>query len=175
MMDVVKLYPQYNIIKDRRIQKDPVSPVAFERRSGKDRRSDDRLRLDTNLTRDIFEVKNKVSQIQQSAQKTTQKILPQNTEKTNFTQNVSKAALGSIKADQFIKTNKPNSVENSKTFAKTKSDATAVAGIITAMLGGIMASTFLGPAGIGVAIGLGAYFGGKILKNAIVSHLKKNQ
>lgn len=172
-MDVVKLYPQYNITKERRQQNAP-SPVAFERRSGVDRRSDDRVKLDTTLTRDIFEIKNKVSQIQQA----TQKLAPQKAEKTTFTQNISKAAQGSIKTDQFIKNIKANSenlTDSPKTLAKYKSDAGAIAGIIGVMLGGILASTFLGIAGVGIAIGLGVYFGGKLLRSAIVSHLKNKQ
>lgn len=157
-MDVVKLYPQYNTMRERRQEANPISPVSFERRSGQDRRSDDRVKLDTNLTRDIFEIKNKVAQIQQSAPK--------------FTQNISKAAQNSIKTDQFVKSTKPIVQDSPKEIAKSNSKTGALGGVLAAVLGGTIASAFLGVAGVGVAIGIGAYFGGKFLKNAIVSHIK---
>lgn len=161
MLEVNRLYPQYIVMKERRQQ---TAPVSVERRSGMDRRSDNRVKLDTTLTRDIFEVKNKVNQIQKTAQK--------NIEKVTFTKNIHKAIQNSIKTDQFIKTTKSTPAENSKIVAKAKSDAGAIAGILAAVLGGTLASAFLGIAGVGIAIGLGAYFGGKILRSAIVSHLK---
>lgn len=182
-MDVVRLYPQYNIMQERRQQNAPVSPVAFERRSGTERRSGDRIKLDTNLTRDIFEIKSKVSQIenigqnsgQQSAQKLTKNVAPQKAERITFSHNISKAAQNSIKTDQFIKTtksNSPNLADSPKEIAKSKSNAGALAGVLAVILGGTLASTFLGVAGVGIAIGIGTYFGGKFLKSAIVSHLK---
>lgn len=54
MERISSLYPQYQRSQDRRQQN---IPVAIDRRSGKDRRSEDRVQLDTRLTRDIFEVK----------------------------------------------------------------------------------------------------------------------
>lgn len=175
-MDVARLYPQYTIIRERRQQQAPKSPVGFERRSGHDRRTENRVQLDTNLTRDIFEVRNKVSQIQQnsqnSGQKLIQKILPRNLEKTTFSQNITKAAQNNINTDQFIKTAKTQLADASKTIIKSKSDAGAIAGIIGVALGGVLASTLLGPAGIGIALGLGVYFGGKLIKNVVTSHLK---
>lgn len=164
MLDVNRLYPQYNVRQERRQQKNPVSPVAFERRSGIDRRTEDRVRLDTTLTKDIFEIKSKVAQVQQSSS--------QKAEKVSFTQKSSNAAQHSIKTDQFIRTTKPAVTESPKEIAKSKSTAGAMAGVLAAVLGGTLASTFLGIAGIGVAIGIGAYFGGKALRGAIVSHLK---
>lgn len=164
MLEVSKLYPQYIVMTDRRQQASGVSPISFERRSGMDRRSENRVILDTTLTRDIFEVKNKVTQIQKTAHK--------NIEKITFSQNISKATQNLLKADQFIKTTKPTFTDSPKIVAKAKSDAGAIAGILAVVLGGTLASAFLGVAGIGVAIGLGAYFGGKILRSAIISHLK---
>lgn len=164
MLEVTKLYPQYIVMQERRQQANPVSPVAFERRSGIDRRSGERIKLDTTLTRDIFEVKNKVAQIQKTAK--------QHSEKIALPQNISKAAQHSIKTDEFIKTTKQDSTANSKIIIKPKSQAGALAGILAAVLGGTLASAFLGPAGVGIAIGIGAYFGGKVLRSAIVSHLK---
>lgn len=161
MLDVVKLYPQYRVAYERRQQN---VPVENDRRSGVDRRSTDRVKLDTNLTRDIFEVKNKVSDLQKPKQK--------DAEKVNFTHNVTRAAQNSIKTDQFIKTTKPNSADNKTTFTKSSSNSNALAGVLGIILGGTLATTLLGPAGVGIAVGLGAYFGGKFLKTAIVSHMK---
>lgn len=159
MLDVVKLYPQYNIIRERRQQKSPVSPFNIERRSGVDRRSDDRPKLDTTLTRDIFEIKSKVAQIQKH-------------EKVTFNQNISKAAQNSLKTDQFIKATKPTLQERPKEIAKSNSQAGTLSGVLGVILGGTLASAFLGVAGVGIALGIGVYFGGKFLKNVIVSHLK---
>lgn len=164
MIEVNKLYPQYNVVKDRRVQKASASPVGFERRSGIERRNDNRIKLDTTLTRDIFEVKNKVSQIKKTEDKNSQGV--------TFAQNVSRAAQNSIKTDQFVKTAKPNTVQTPKEAAKSKSQTGAVAGLISVVLGGTLLSTVLGVAGVVVAIGIGAFVGGRLLKNAIVSHIK---
>ena len=61
MYRVNRLYPQYRQSQDRRQQN---IPVAVDRRSGRDRRSEDRVQLDTQLTKDIFQVKSKVAQIE---------------------------------------------------------------------------------------------------------------
>ena len=58
---VTRLYPQYQRSQDRRQNN---YPVAIERRSGLDRRSQDRVVLDKQLTKDIFEVKSKVSKLE---------------------------------------------------------------------------------------------------------------
>ena len=166
-LDVIKLYPQYNIISERRQKVAPVSPVSpsgVERRSGMDRRNDDRVKLDTNLTKDIFEIKNKVAQIQN--------LQPKAVEKITFSQNIAKATQHSLKTDQFIKTVKPNLTESPKEIAKSKSNVGALAGLAGVVLGGTLASAFLGVAGVGIAIGLGAYLGAKFLRSAIISHLK---
>lgn len=171
-MDVVKLYPQYNLTQERRKQ-NPDTPVSFERRSGVDRRDKDRIKLDTNLTRDIFEIKSKVSQIPLMGKPIDQAPEVNKVESTtNHIQNASKAAQNEIKTDQFIKTTKPDSQQSPSFEAKPKSDAGALAGVFAAILGGVMASTMLGVAGVALAIGIGGYFGGKFLKNAIVSHIK---
>lgn len=163
-MDVIKLYPQYSITQERRQKVAPVSPVTYERRGGMDRRSDDRIKLDTTLTKDIFEIKSKVAQLEKNQPKIVEKI--------TFGQNISKAAQNSIKTDQFIKTIKPILSDTTKEMVKSKSNAGTLAGLLSVVLGGTLASAFFGVAGVGIAIGLGAYFGAKILKNVIVSHLK---
>lgn len=161
MLDIVKLYPQYNMTQDRRQQK--IS-VPFERRSGIDRRSDDRVKLDTNLTRDIFEVRNKVSQMQKAA--------PQKAEKITFTQNIPNATQHSIKSDQFIKTIKPD-INKPKPLDKKDLHEGMLGGAVASIFGGAIASTLCGNAAIGIALGLGVYLGGKLLKNAIAFHIKK--
>lgn len=60
MLKITNLYPQYNNSRDRRQQN---IPVTVERRSGVDRRSSDRLQLDSRLTQDIFAVKNQVAKL----------------------------------------------------------------------------------------------------------------
>ena len=165
MLEINRLYPQYNIIQERRqTPVSPVSPIAYERRSGVDRRADDRVKLDTTLTRDIFEIKSKVAQIQKTAPKTAEKM--------TFTQNMPQAAQNAIKTDQFIKSTKTDSENSPKPIPKPDSQAGAIAGMLAVVLGGTMASTLLGVAGVGIAIGLGAYFGGKFLKSTITSHMK---
>jgi hypothetical protein len=176
MMDVIKLYPQYNIVNDRRVQAAPVSPVSYERRSGNERRDENRLKLDTTLTRDIFEIKGKVAQLENSTQKIGQKGEQKNDKKDvqgpAFTQNISKAAQNSIKTDQFIKTTKPNTTETPKEIAKSKSQVGATAGLIAVVLGGTLAAPAFGIAGVGIAIGLGAFLGAKLLRSAITTHIK---
>lgn len=161
MLEVQRLYPQYRAIADRR----KVSqPVAFERRSGIDRRAQDRVTLDTNLTRDIFEVKSKVAKVE----KTTPKFF----EKTDITRNVSNAVQNTANQDQFIKSTKIKSNENIKAH-KADSYAPMAAGVLASIMGGVIGSALLGPAAGVVALGTGLYFGGKLLNQVIASHLKK--
>lgn len=162
-MEVSKLYPQYYITKERR-QQNASSPVKYERRSGMDRRVDDRIKLDTTLTKDIFEIKSKVAHIQ--------KTLPKNIEKITFKQNIAKAFQNSIKTDQFIKSTKPNLKESPKELNKAKSDIGARAGLLGVMLAGTFSAAVMGVAGAVVAVGLGVYVGGRVLAKAIASHLK---
>lgn len=155
MLEVQKLYPQYITVKDRRKQE--VS-VPFERRSGVERRNDERVTLDTNLTRDIFEVKNKISQLSK-------------TNPVTFAQDISKATSNSIKADQFIKTKHEKPIEPVKKSDDLPSATSLMAGILGVALCGTVASVFMGTAGAIVALGFGAYLGAKILKQVIVSHM----
>ena len=60
MQNIRNLYPQYKYSTDRRQQN---IPVAVDRRSGNDRRGNDRVAFDTQLTKDIFDVKNQVSKL----------------------------------------------------------------------------------------------------------------
>ena len=154
MLEFQRLYPQYQTTTDRRKQN---VPVAFERRSGEDRRTQERVALDTNLTRDIFQVKNSIVNIQKTA--------PQKIE------NVSKAATNTIKADQFIKEQKINDSSKIEKPQEPISASTIMGTILGVGLVGIVASTFLGTVGAVFSVCLGAYCGGKMLKQAIVAHL----
>lgn len=156
-MDVVRLYPQYNIVKERRAQS---APVSFERRSGLDRRSENRAQLDTKLTKDIFEVKSSISQLQPTSK--------QKVEKAASFQGLSMAPQ--VNKDEFVRT-KPT--DNPKPIDKTDTQEGALGLAFGAVLGGAVASTFLGSAGIGIALGLGVYFGGKLFKEVISHHIAK--
>ena len=72
MLDICKLYPQYNLLRERRL-KESVS-IPYDRRSGSDRRTTDRVKLDTGITRDIFEIKNKLMRLKKSTQKLTASV-----------------------------------------------------------------------------------------------------
>lgn len=159
-MDVVKLYPQYNVVKERR---QASAPVSFERRSGVDRRTDQRVQLDTKLTRDIFEVRNKVSQLQPT---TKQKV-----ENTASFKGISMAPQ--INKDEFVRTKPISNSDNPKPISKKDSQDGALGLAFGAILGGAVASTFMGTAAIGVAVGLGLYVGGRLLNAALSGHLKK--
>lgn len=160
MLEVQKLYPQYRALKDRRVEN---VEVPFERRSGMERRSPDRVALDQNLTRDIFEIKSRVSQLQKSN--------PKNIEKIAFTHNSAKVLQNNINADQFIRTTKPKQPDPIKK-TESQSPAALAAGILASVLGGIVAATLIGPIGVGIAIGIGAYFGLKLLKQVVSLHLE---
>lgn len=159
MIPVQRLYPQYMTVTDRR--KESV-PVSFERRSGVERRSQDRVTLDTNLTRDIFEVKNKISQLQ--------KVNP-----VSFTENISKAASNNLKTDEFIKATKVDTTEAMKSQKEPPSSSSILAGVLAVGMVGALAGAFFGPAAGVFALGFGAYFGGKVLKQAIVSQIVEDE
>lgn len=160
MLEVQKLYPQYRAIKDRRVEN---VEVPFERRSGTERRSQNRVDLDSNLTRDIFEIKSRVAQLQKPNQK--------NIEKISFTQNSAKILQNQLNKDQFIKTIKSNQPDAIKS-TKGQSSAVLASGILASVLGGIIAAAMIGPAGVGIAIGIGSYFGLKLLKQVVSLHLE---
>ena len=59
--NITNLYPQYQYSQDRRQNN---IPVAIERRSGNDRRSQNRVTMDSKLTRDLYEVKERVAKLE---------------------------------------------------------------------------------------------------------------
>ncbi len=151
MLQVGKLYPQYRVMQDRRQLN---APVQFERRSGIDRRELQRIKLDTNLTRDVFEIRNTINTVNQKAVENipfAQKILSiMNTAETR------KLLTGVDKTGQEIQ-----SSNGSK------------AGILTAALASTFGLLLLGAAGVVVGLGAGFYVGCKSIKNVILSHIKK--
>ena len=48
-------------------------------------------------------------------------------------------------------------------------------GILAVAMGGVIATTLLGTAGAVIAVGFGAYIGGKVLKQAIVNQIVENE
>lgn len=164
MLDVNRLYPQYSVSSERR--KQSIS-VPFERRSGTDRRSEERVSMDTNLTRDIFEVRNSISELQKTTQKSTEKF--------NIDATASTAAPNILRGDQFVKTEKEKPVEPVSKKNEPPSTMALMGGILAVAMGGVIATTLLGTAGAVIAVSFGAYLGGKILKQAIVNQIVENE
>lgn len=164
MLDVNRLYPQYSVSTERRKQN--VS-VPFERRSGLDRRSESRIQLDNNLTKDIFEVRSSLSELQKTTQKSAEKI--------NVDTTAATAAPMAVKADQFVKIEKDKPSESVNNKKEPPSTMALMGGIMAVAMGGVIATTLLGTAGAVIAVGFGAYLGGKILKQAIVNQIVENE
>ena len=154
MYKVRALYPQYQYSQDRRQQN---VPVAFERRSGTDRRNQDRVQLDTQLTRDIFVVKGKIKDITgtisvESAQNNVKNITNSN-------------AVNSLQQDQFIKNQ--NTVESAQNTSQSDSSHNFQTGMLALALAGVLFTPFIGPAGAIIAASATLYVGAKVLKEAI--------
>lgn len=162
MLDVNRLYPQYSVSSERRKQN--IS-VPFERRSGQDRRAGERISMDSNLTRDIFEVRSSLSELQKTTKKEAEKLGIQKTPEI--------AAPAALKADEFFKTEK-EPPQISKDYESPSAFA-LMGGILAIAMGGVIATTLLGTAGAVIAVGIGAYFGGRILKQAIVNQIVENE
>ena len=162
-MQIYSLYPQYKLSEDRRKHN---IPVEVDRRSGKDRRSADRVSLDSRLTQDIYQVKEQISKLENLSPKLfSQNIMaytPSFAEKNHFTQ------------DQFVKEAKPDitEVQRQEAKLKDKEDTGFKLGVITAAIASIAAISFLGTAGVVIAVGSALYIGSKILKNTIVNEIQ---
>lgn len=160
---VTRLYPQYQRSQDRRQNN---YPVAIERRSGLDRRSQDRVVLDKQLTKDIFEVKSKVAKLEA--------LSPQ-----LFAQNVTKqaptfSAMNNMTQDILVKESKPDPTELARREAELqdKASTTFQIGLITAALTCAIGLSFLSSAGAVIALGTGLYIGARVLKTLIAKHIK---
>ncbi len=166
MERITGLYPQYQIKKDRRQQN---IPVAVERRSGRDRRSEDRVALDTTLTKDIYTVKKQVAKIEALAPKL-------------FEQNVTKQAptftsMNNMTQDQLVKESKPDfsALQRQEAALKNKASLSFQLGILSAALAGAIALSFLGSTGAVIALGTSFYVGARIVKALIVKNLKNDE
>lgn len=166
MYNISRLYPQYQTTQDRRQQN---IPVAIERRSGRDRRSEDRVALDTRLTRDIFEVKSKVAKMEVLSPR----LFESNVVKQapNFT------SMNQTQQDILVKETKPDPTEIARQEAKlqAKQETTFQIGVIAASLAAAAALSAFSSAGAVIAIGTAVYIGGRILKAAIVKEMGENK
>ena len=161
MYRITSLYPQYQYSNDRRQQN---IPVEFDRRSGTDRRAQDRVKLDEKLTRDIFEVKGKIKDITGTISFDSSQNNVKNLANIN--------AISSVQSDEFVKT-KNQSEQTAR--ANTTSDSPSrplEAGLLAVALAGVLFTPFIGPIGAVIALGSTVYVGAKLLKSAIVEQTK---
>ena len=163
MTNISNLYPQYKPSEDRR--KNNI-PVAIERRSGKDRRAEDRVALDSRLTRDIWQVKGQIAKLET--------FTPKFLEHVNITQNSEFASKNNLTRDEFVKPIKPDMSEILREEAKLqqKADTSFKIGMVAAALAGAIAVSFMGTAGAVIAVGATLYVGSRVLKNVMVKELK---
>ncbi len=164
MNRITRLYPQYQRSQDRRQRS---IPVAIERRSGTDRRSNDRVALDSQLTRDIFEVKSKIAKIESLTPKF-------------FEANVmSQAPSFSSKMthDILVKQTKPDMTTQAKEDAKQPDKASTAfqVGIIAAALTCAFGLSFLSSAGAVIALGTALYIGARVLKTVIAREVSDKE
>ncbi|MBQ9245181.1 hypothetical protein IJ182_02815 [bacterium] len=164
--NILNLYPQYRRSEDRRQQN---IPVAVDRRSGQDRRSQDRVALDKQLTKDIYDVKSQVSKFENFAPK----LFADNitTQSPNF------ASMNNFTQDQLVKETKPDPSAIARQEAKLQDQASNSfkAGILSAALAAAIAVSFLGPTGAVIAVGTGLYIGGRILKTVIAKEMSEEE
>ncbi len=166
MNSITNLYPQYHYSQDRRQNN---IPVAVERRSGNDRRSQNRVVMDSKLTRDLYEVKERVAKMENFSPKVlTQRLTTQN---PNF------ASKNSFTQDQFVKAAKPDISEIARQEAKLQEKAAMShnAGMMAAALAGAIALSFMGAAGAVIAFGSALYIGSRVCKNMIVKEIKEDE
>ena len=166
MEKINSLYPQYKRSQDRRQQN---IPVAVDRRSGADRRSQDRVVMDSQLTRDIFEVKSKVAKLESFA--------PSFFAHQVTTQSPTFATMNNFTQDQLVKEQKPDNTEIARQEAKLQDKASTSfkMGVIAATLAGALAISFLGPAGAVIAVGTSLYIGARALKVTMEKELSEEK
>lgn len=160
---IARIYPQYQRSQDRRQQN---IPVAVERRSGNDRRSPDRVVMDKQLTKDIFEIKSKVAKLEA--------IAPKLFENNVTTQAPNFSSMANFNQDQLVKEIKPDSTEIARQEAKLQDKASTAfqIGVLTAALAGAIAVSFMGSAGAVIAIGTSLYIGMRVLKVLMEKQVK---
>jgi hypothetical protein len=161
MINVHRLYPQYQISHDRRISS---IPVESERRSGNERRSPDRVQLDRTLTRDLFETKSKV-QKQQNSFANLLKNAP-------FISNNNNSAINTkvgetLNKDTFVSSSKPSASQKNET-----SKALTAISVLASVFGGVIGTMLFGTVGAVMGIGLVSYVSAKAFKNIVAEHIK---
>ncbi len=163
MTSITSLYPQYQRSVDRRQQN---IPVAVDRRSGQDRRGQDRVPLDTQLTRDIYDVKSSVAKLES--------MTPKLFEKNVTTQSPTFASMNNFTQDQLVKETKPDPAAIARQEAALKSKASAAfqIGVLSAALAAAIGVSFMGTAGAVVALGTSLYIGARVLKVLIAKEIK---
>jgi len=163
MNRITALYPQYQRSQDRRQQN---IPVAVDRRSGNDRRGENRVNFDKQLTRDLYEVKSKISQLES--------IAPKLFENSVTTKAPTFSSMNNMTQDLLVKESKPDNTAIARQQAKLQStaDTSFKIGIIAAALAASIAVSFMGPAGAVIAVGTGCYIGARVLKTMVEKELK---
>lgn len=166
MYRITSLYPQYQKSQDRRQQN---IPVAVDRRSGIDRRSQDRVALDRQLTKDIFEVKSKVAKLEA--------IAPKLFENNVTTQAPSFSSMNNMTQDMIVKESKPDNTEIARQEAKLqeKADTNFKVGVLASALAASIAVSFMGTAGAVIAVGTGLYIGARVLKTMVAKELQDRE
>lgn len=166
MTNLTNLYPQYRRTADRRQQN---IPVAVERRSGVDRRSQERVALDSKLTKDIYEVKSQVAKLEALA--------PKLFENNVTTQSPTFASMNNFTQDQLVKEAKPDpsAIARQKAQLQDKASVSFQIGILSAALAGAIAVSFMGTTGAVIAIGTSLYIGARVVKALIVKEMKEEE
>ncbi len=166
MHRITTLYPQYKLSEDRRQQN---IPVAVDRRSGKDRRGEDRVALDRQLTKDIFEVKSKVAKLEALA--------PSLFAQQVTTKNPTFASMNNFTQDQLVKESKPDmsAIARQEAQLQDKASTSFAVGILSAALAGAIAVSFMGTAGAVIAIGTTLYIGARVLKTLMAKEIQDDK
>lgn len=165
MHNITNLYPQYKISQDRRQQN---IPVAVERRSGKDRRSSDRVQLDAQLTRDIFQVKEQVAKLEM--------LTPKFFESNVTTKPPTFGSMNNLANDQLVKQVKPldiAEIERKQEELQDRASLSFQIGVIGSALAFGIAISFMTNIGAVIAIGTSLYIGVKVLKALIAKEIKE--
>lgn len=166
MQKIRSLYPQYKQSEDRRKQN---IPVAIDRRSGKDRRSPDRVALDSQLTRDLYQVKSQVAKIEALAPKLfTERVT---------TQTPTFGSMNNFIQDQLVKETKPDysTIARQEAKLQDKASTSFQIGVLAAALAGAIAISFMGTAGAVIAIGTSLYIGARVLKTLVTKQVKDDE
>lgn len=166
MQKIRSLYPQYKQSEDRRKQN---IPVAIDRRSGKDRRSPDRVALDSQLTRDLYQVKSQVAKIEALAPKLfTDRVT---------TQTPTFGSMNKFIQDQLVKETKPDysTIARQEAKLQDKASTSFQIGVLAAALAGAIAISFMGTAGAVIAIGTSLYIGARVLKTLVTKQVKDDE